>query len=73
MELFETLSEFLKDKSEMILLVTTDGTAYVGYFFENVCSLKLQGANETLCDAEAQTFATFLSLCGSNILSKSYV
>jgi len=28
MELFEPLSEFLKDKSEMILLLTsTDGTA----------------------------------------------
>ena len=78
MELFEPLSEFLKDKSEMILLMTTDGTAYVSHLadiFENVCSLKLQGANATLCDADAKTFGfvTFLSLCGSNILSKSYV
>jgi len=67
MELFEPLSEFLKDKSEMILLMNTDGTAYVGYLadiFENVCSLELQGANATLCDAEANTFGfvTFLSL-----------
>jgi len=43
------------DKSEMILLMTTDGTAYVSYLadiFEEVCSLKLQGANATLCDAK---------------------
>jgi len=29
MELFESLSEFLKDKSDMILLMTTYGKAYV--------------------------------------------
>jgi len=43
MELFEPLSEFLKDKSEMILalLMTTDGKVYVIYLsgiFEKVCS-----------------------------------
>ena len=39
MELFEPLSEFLKDKSEMILLMTTDGKAFLSYlatFFEKV-------------------------------------
>ena len=54
MELFEPLSEFLKDKSEMTLLMTTDGKAYVSYLediFEKLCSLnkQLQGANATLC------------------------
>jgi len=35
----------------------------------------LKGANATLGDAKAKTFGfvTFLSLCKSNILSKSYV
>jgi len=44
MELFEPLSEFLKDKSEMNLLMTTDGEAYVSYLgdiFEKVCSLNV--------------------------------
>jgi len=77
-ELFEPLSEFMKNKSEMVLLMTTNGTAYVSYLediFEKVCSLKLQGANATPCDAKAKTFGfvTLLSLCGSNTLSKSYV
>jgi len=47
---FELLSEFLKDKSEMIPLMTTAGKAYVSYLtdvFEQRCSLnkQLQGAN----------------------------
>jgi len=50
MELFEPLSEFLKDKSKMILLMTIDGKAYVSYLediFEKVCCLnkQLQEAN----------------------------
>ena len=80
MELFEPLSEFLKEKSEMTHLMTTDGKAYVSYLadiFEKLCSLnkQLQGADATLCDAKAKIFGfvTFLSLCKSNILSKSYV
>ena len=80
MELFEPLSEFLKDKSEITLLMTTDGKAYVSYLadtFEKLCSLnkQLQGADATLCDAKAKIFGfvTFLSLCRGNILSKSYV
>ena len=79
----------LKDKSETIFLMTTDGKVYVSYLvniFEKVCSLKhglsqvgralkLQKANATLGNAKAKTFGfvTFLSLCRSNILSKSYV
>ena len=80
MELFEPLSVFLNNKSEMILLMTTDGKAYLSYLvdiFEKLCTLnkQLQGANATLCDAKAKIFgfATFLSLCRSNIFSKSYV
>ena len=80
MELFEPLREFLKDKSEMTLLMTTDGKAYVSYLadiFEKLCSLnkQLQGADATLCDAKAKIFGfvIFLSLCRGNILSKSYV
>jgi len=43
MELFEPLIEFLKDESEMrlVLLMITDGKAYVIYLsdiFEKVCS-----------------------------------
>ena len=79
MELFEPLSEFLKDKSEMTLLMTTDGKACVSYLadiFEKLCSLnkQLQGADATLCDAKAKIFGfvTFLSLCRGNILSNSY-
>ena len=79
MELFEALSEFLKDKSEMSLQMTTDAKAYVSYLadiFEKLCSLnkQLQGADATLCDAKAKIFGfvTFLSLCRGNILSKSY-
>jgi len=69
--------------------MTTDGKVYVSYLvniFEKVCSLKhglsqvsralkLQKANATLGNAKAKTFGfvTFLSLCRSNILSKSYV
>jgi len=61
MELFEPLSEFLKGKPEMNLLLTTDGKAYVSYstdIFEKLCSLnkQLQGANATLCDAKAKIF-----------------
>jgi len=64
----------------MILLMTTDGKAYVSYLediIEKVCSLnkQLQEADATLCDAKAKIFgfATFLSLCRSSLLSKSYV
>jgi len=47
MELFQPLSEFLKDKSEMlvVLLMTTDGKASVSYsanIFEKVCSSNKQ-------------------------------
>ena len=80
MELFESLSEFFKDKSDMILLMTTYGKAYVSYLadiFEKVCSLnkQFQKANATRCDANAKIygFVTFLSFCRNNILSKSYV
>ena len=80
MELFEPLSVFLKDKTERILMMTTDGKAYLSYLadiFYKLCSSNkhLQGANSTLCDAKAKIFGfvTFLSLCRSNILSKSYV
>ena len=80
MELFEPLSVFSNDKSEMILLTTTDGKAYLSYLadiFEKLCSLsrQLHGANATLNDAKAKIFGfvTFLSLRRSNILSKSYV
>ena len=55
MELFEPLSEFLKDKSEITLLMTTDGKAYISYLadiFEKLCSL-------TLCLPEKKcTFCT---------------
>jgi len=78
MELFEPLSEFLKDESEMmlVLLMTTDGKASVSYLadiFEKVCSSnkQLQQASATLCDAEAKIFGfvAFLSMCRNNILS----
>ena len=78
MEVFEPLSEFLTDKSEMILLIATDGKAYLSYLtdiFEKLCYLnkQLQGANATLCDAKAKIFGfvTFLGLSRSKILSKS--
>ena len=79
MELFEPLSEFLKGKPEMNLLLTTDGKAYVSYstdIFEKLCSLnkQLQGANATLCDAKAKIFwfVTFLDLCRCNISSRNF-
>ena len=78
MELFEPLSEFLKDKSLMILLITTDGKAHLSYLaeiFEKLCYLskQLQGANATLCDAKAKIFrfVTFLGLSRIKILSQS--
>jgi len=78
MELFEPLSEFMKDKSDMmeVLLMTTDGKAsanYLANIFEKFCSSnkQLQSANATPCDAKAKIFGfvTFLSLCRSKILS----
>ena len=54
MELLEPLSEFLKDKSEMILLITTDGKAYLRYLaniFEKFCYL-----NKQLQEANAKTY-----------------
>ena len=64
----------------MILLMSTDGKAYVSYledYFEKFCSLhkQLQEANATLCDAKANIFGfvTLLSLCRSNLMSKRYV
>jgi len=80
MELFESFRGFLKDKSDMILLMTTYGKAYVSYLadiLEKVCSLnkQLQKANATHSDAKAKIygFVTFLSFCRNNILSKSCV
>ena len=42
MEVFEPLSEFLKNKSEILFLMTTDGKAHVSYLadiVEKLCSL----------------------------------
>ena len=55
MKLFEPLSLFLKNKFEMILLMTIDGKAYLSYLadiFEKLCSLnkQLQGTYGTFCD-----------------------
>jgi len=63
----------------MILLINIDDKAHMSLLvdiFEKLCSLneQLQGANATLCDAKAKKSGsvTFLSLCRSNILPKSY-
>ena len=68
MELFEPLNEFLKNKSEMIILIITDSKGYVNYIvdiFEKFYSLKnqLQRANATLFYTKAKIFGfvTFLS------------
>ena len=64
----------------MILLMTTDGKAYVSYLahiFEELHSLdkQLQWANATFCNAKAKIFGfvTFLNLYRSNILPKKFV
>ena len=76
MELFKPLCEFLKEKSEMLFLMTTDDKAYLADIFEKLCSLnkQLQKASATLFDAKAKTFGfvTFFSLGRNNILSKRY-
>jgi len=79
MELFEPVSEFLKDKSEMmlVLLMTTDGKASVCYlalriFFRKFV-LQTSSSNKLMqyCDAKENIFGfvTFLSLFRNNILS----
>ena len=80
MELLKPFGEFLKDKSEVLFPMTTDGKAHVSYLekhiFEKLCSLnkQIQGANARLCDAKTKIFGfvTFFSLCRNNILSKRY-
>jgi roadblock/LC7 domain-containing protein len=73
-ELFDILSKFLNDKSEMKLLQTVDDQAFVSYLtdiFEklNVLNKQLQGANKTVVHAKAETFGiiAFLQLCQKNV------
>ena len=74
MELFEQLSVFLKDKSEMIFLVTTDDKVYLSYLadiFEKLCSSnkQLQGAKYNTLRRKSKT----IRICDiSQIVQKQY-
>ncbi|XP_065668171.1 SCAN domain-containing protein 3-like [Hydra vulgaris] len=61
-ELFDTLSDFLSDKTEMQYLLTINSKAYLSYLtdiFEklNILNKEIQGTNKTLVDATANIFA----------------
>ena len=67
MELFDTLSDFLSDKTEMQYLLTIDSKAYLSYLtdiFEklNILNKELQGTNKTLVDAKAKIFGFITSI-----------
>ena len=69
MELFKPFREFLKDKSEVLFLITTYGKACVSYLadtFEKLCFLnkQLQGAMQHLAMQKQMIFGfvPFLSL-----------
>ena len=70
MDLYDVLSDFLSDKSEMKHLLTVDGKAFVSYFkniFEkqNMLNKQLQGSNKTFVDAKTKIFGfvTFIEVC----------
>ena len=70
MELFDTLSDILRDKPEMKYLLTIDGKAFVSYLTDifkkfNKLNKQLQGTNKTLVDAKAKIFGfnTHVELC----------
>ena len=59
--IYETLSDFLSDKSEIKCLLMVNGTAFVSYLaniFEelNILNKQLQATNKTLVDAKANIF-----------------
>lgn len=67
MELFDLLSNFLSDKSEMKFLLTTDGKTLLSYLcdiFEKLGNQnrQLQGKNITLLDVKTKIFAFIASL-----------
>ena len=67
MEMFDTLSDFLSDKTEMQYLLTIDSKAYFSYLtdiFEklNIFNKELQETNKTLVDAKAKIFGFITSI-----------
>ncbi|XP_065671988.1 protein FAM200C-like [Hydra vulgaris] len=67
MELFDTLSDFLSDKTEMQYLLTIDSKAYLSYLTDifkklNILNKELQGTNKTLVDAKAKIFGFITSI-----------
>ena len=73
-KLFDELSDFLSDKTEIKHLLTIDGKAFLNYLtdiFEklNVLIKQLQGTNKTLVDAKAKIFGfiSFIELCQKHI------
>ncbi|XP_065654638.1 zinc finger BED domain-containing protein 5-like [Hydra vulgaris] len=67
MELFDTLSGFLSNKTEMQNRLTIDSKTYLSYLtdiFEklNILNKKLQGTNKTLVDAKAKIFGFITSI-----------
>jgi hypothetical protein len=79
MELFDTLCDFLSDKSDMKFLMTVDGKAYLSYLtdiFEklNILNKQLQGSVKTLIDAKAKIFSfiTFIELSKKHISNSNF-
>ncbi|XP_065652875.1 zinc finger BED domain-containing protein 5-like [Hydra vulgaris] len=79
MELFDTLRNFLSDKTEMQHLLTIDFKAYLSYLtdiFEklNILNKELQGTNKTLVDAKAKIFGfiTFIELFEKDVYQKHF-
>ncbi|XP_065674034.1 protein FAM200A-like [Hydra vulgaris] len=67
MELFNTPSDFLSDKTEMQYLLTIDSKAYLTNFTDifqklNILNNELQGTNKTLVDAKAKIFGFITSI-----------
>ncbi|GFS51518.1 uncharacterized protein TNCV_549581 [Trichonephila clavipes] len=79
MNLYDVLSDFLSDKSEMKHLKTVDGKVFVSYLkdiFEklNLLNKKLQGSNKTLLDVKMKIFGfvIFIEVCQKNISHKNF-
>ncbi|XP_065654689.1 SCAN domain-containing protein 3-like [Hydra vulgaris] len=79
MELFDSLSDFLSDKTEMQYLLTIDLKVYLSYLtdiFEklNILNKELQGTNKTLVDAKVKIFGliTFIELFEKDVYQKQF-
>jgi hypothetical protein len=79
MELYDSLKEFLNDKSEMKFLDSPEGKIYLSYLTDvfgmlNLLNKSLQGSNKTIIDARTKIFGfiTNIELKKRNLMNRNF-